>query len=212
MNTNIVTEAGQAIQSEAANAFMEKLMDKSRNAIRDAFLESLSDEQYKAFVAREMDTFINGNQQERYLTTQESQTIYSKDQYDNLAAQFVVETPYREDTKGYQQHVVYYKRVPNTKYDPSKDKDTLPGMIREIIRSQVNKDMVNEIMNSPEMKTNITGAIGPGGGCMSIFEDFITKYLNENMHLIIKAEREMMLHTAIMNVLNQLRNNGGRGY
>lgn len=217
MNTSLTLTPVGAVPTAAldGNALMEKLRAKATNAVRDAFLDSLSPDEYNAFITQAVDEFINGPFSKRFTMKTERELIHSKDDYDRIAKIATIQEEWREPKTGAysygEMHYTITRTVPIAGYDPTQDPGTLPGMIRQLIREQVNKDMLTEIMASPEMKQKFVPDGGPFSSGYHVFEGFVTKFLQDNMSMILQKEREAMISNVIQMTLNNLRN-GGRGY
>lgn len=202
-NQQIVTAAGEALMATSMVELMEKLRLKADKAIKEVFLDSLTPEQYKMLVTEAVDDFVNGTKSKRFKRIVES--IYMRSADDKPPDGRIL-----REWAGNSSYNVEFMR-PNPDYDPALDPETLPGMIRAILREKVNKEFVKEIIGSPEME-QVWNTQGGFGGGYHVFEKFITKFLTENWETIMLAERKAMLSGVMGTLLSSLQSQAGRPY
>jgi hypothetical protein len=196
MNTAMTTTGEASLQDN----LMKKLMARAEGAIKEVFLDALGEEEIKQMAHSAVEDFIHGSPAKRYII--ENKNIYLSTP-DALPPKGKLTVPWEK--AGYYNVTM---TLPNAEYDPSKDPSTLQGMLRQILVEMVQKNFLDQIKASPEMALVHSGARDEWNCAMPVFKEFIDDYLNKNMATIIRAEREAMLHRAVVTVLSQMNSAG----
>ena len=195
MSAVVTAQAGSMPGS--MNDLMAKLQERASVSIKAAMLDSLDKEQLDWLVAKEVDAFINGSPAKRM-------EAHTDRRYVHELAELSPEMTIVGKWNGAGHYSVQWL-TPNAKYDASLDLDTLPGMIRSIVRGEVKTDTIKEILASPEMAEAVSVGKNEHGSTQFVFSAFIKKYLDENLTRLMYLEREILIDSAVRRVVSELQ-------
>jgi hypothetical protein len=212
MNAPVATTGGQKALATSAEELMAKMVERAKHAVKEAFLDSLTDEQYQHFVAQAMDEFLYGPPEKRFKWVRQDRPRYLKSA-DELGDELRLAQGWKQDWDGPKEYSVE-ARCLNEAYNAANDPGTFPGMLRSMLQDYAKESFLKDIESNPKMQTTMQSVQTADGFTTSFqyFEKFMEEFLVKNMVTIMHAQWGMMLSNTVGRVMTDLRNGVSRPY
>ena len=192
MTSSISTQSSGGEAAKLSSIF-ERVQERMKEAAVTALMDELEPGQTAALINEVVDQFLHGSYKARYIFVDD--WIHCES-LDDLPEGVVLAEPF----KGPMTHKVK-ARKDNPAYDVLKDPATLPGMLVEILRTHVRENYTKSIFENPMFQAKYDQNAG-----VQLFGEFVTQFLTDNMALVVRAEREVMISNVVSSMLNNMRN------
>lgn len=207
MNAAVTAASADGKNLFTGDALMAKLVDRAQVAVKEAFLDSLTDEQYSIFVRQAMDRFLYGDPAKRFKWVLKERKWHIEDPAKLDETTRIAKNYYQSGWDGPKEYQVEVREL-NDSYIADNDPGTFPGMLRAMIQDYAKKNFLQEFDKNPKFQQVMVEVQGEGSWINAVpyFEQFLEDFLKKNLMTIMHAQWGMMLNSATSKFMSDLRN------